>query len=221
MKKLLNIQSVFNNGRSFSEMTEKTFYSSIAGLVGYGLVLTALLAAYVAPPVPSTLFMILCGLVLPIVGIFVSQNSNPKIAFLGYNLIVAPMGLVLGPVANFYSPDIVFNTVVITAIITGLMAIAGLTYPNLFKSLGGVLFYSLLGLLIVRIIAIFVPAMNSFGIIDYIAAAIFSLYIGYDMYRASTIGRTWNNIVGISVSLYLDIINLFLSLLSILSNDND
>ncbi len=221
MKKLLNIESVFSKGRSLSEMSEKTFYSSVAGLVGYGLVLTALLAAYVAPAVPSTLFMILCGLVLPIVGIFVSQNSNPKIAFLGYNLIVTPFGLVLGPVANFYSADVVFNTTIITSIIAGLMVAAGLTYPDLFKSLGGVLFYSLLGLLIVRIIAIFVPAMNNFGIIDYIAAAIFSLYIGYDMYRASTIGRTWSNIVGISVSLYLDIINLFLSLLSILGSDND
>lgn len=221
MKKLLNIQSVFDNGRSFSTMSEKTYYSSIAGLVGYGLLLTAFLAAYVAPPVPSTLFMILCGLVLPIVGIFVSQSDNIPLAFLGYNLIVAPMGLVLGPVANFYSPDIVFNTTILTAMITGLMLFAGLTFPNIFKSLGGVLFYSLLALVIIRIIAIFVPALNHFGILDYIAATIFSLYIGYDMYRASELGRTWNNIIGVAVSLYLDIINLFLSLLSILSNDND
>jgi FtsH-binding integral membrane protein len=221
MKKLLNIQSVFENGRSFSTMSEKTYYSSIAGMVGYGLILTAFLAAYVAPPIPSTLFMILCGLVLPIVGIFVSQSADPKIAFLGYNLIVAPMGLVLGPVANFYAPDLVINAAVITGITTGLMAFAGLTYPNLFKSLGGVLFYSLLGLVIVRLIAIFVPGLNSFGVLDYIAAGIFSLYIGYDMYRASTLGRTWGNVVGISVSLYLDIINLFLSLLSIFGGDND
>ena len=221
MKKLLNIQSVFDNGRSFSTMSEKTYYSSIAGLVGYGLLLTAFLAAYVAPPVPSTLFMILCGLVLPIVGIFISQSDNIPLAFLGYNLIVAPMGLVLGPVANFYSPDIVFNTTILTAMITGLMLFAGLTFPNIFKSLGGVLFYSLLALVIIRIIAIFVPALNHFGILDYIAATIFSLYIGYDMYRASELGRTWNNIIGVAVSLYLDIINLFLSLLSILSNDND
>jgi FtsH-binding integral membrane protein len=221
MKKLLNIQSVFDNGRSFSTMSEKTYYSSIAGLVGYGLLLTAFLAAYVAPPVPSTLFMILCGLVLPIVGIFVSQSDNIPLAFFGYNLIVAPMGLVLGPVANFYSPDIVFNTAVLTAMITGLMLFAGLTFPNIFKSLGGVLFYSLLALVIIRIIAIFVPALNHFGILDYIAATIFSLYIGYDMYRASELGRTWNNIIGVAVSLYLDIINLFLSLLSILSADND
>jgi FtsH-binding integral membrane protein len=215
---LLKQESVFTKARSFSNLSEKTFYTSIAGFVGYGLLLTAMLATYVAPPIPSLGFMIICGLVLPLIGIFVAQNDNPVVAFIGYNLVVAPMGLVLGPVANVYAPDVVANAAIITGMITGLMVIAGFTYPNLFKSLGGVLFYSLLGLLIVRILAIFIPSLN-FGFIDYIAAAIFSLYIGYDMYRASTIGRTWSNSIGVAVSLYLDIINLFLSILSIGNDD--
>jgi hypothetical protein len=215
---LLKQESVFTKARSFSNLSEKTFYTSIAGFVGYGLLLTAMLATYVAPPIPSLGFMIICGLVLPLIGIFVAQNANPVVAFIGYNLVVAPMGLVLGPVANVYAPDVVANAAMITGMITGLMVIAGFTYPNLFKSLGGVLFYSLLGLLIIRILAIFIPALN-FGFIDYIAAAIFSLYIGYDMYRASTIGRTWSNSIGVAVSLYLDIINLFLSILSIGNDD--
>ena len=215
---LLKQESVFTKARSFSNLSEKTFYPSIAGFVGYGLLLTAMLATYVAPPIPSLGFMIICGLVLPLIGIFVAQNANPVVAFIGYNLVVAPMGLVLGPVANVYAPDVVANAAMITGMITGLMVIAGFTYPNLFKSLGGVLFYSLLGLLIIRILAIFIPALN-FGFIDYIAAAIFSLYIGYDMYRASTIGRTWSNSIGVAVSLYLDIINLFLSILSIGNDD--
>jgi hypothetical protein len=215
---LFKQESVFTKARSFSNLSEKTFYSSIAGFVGYGLLLTAMLATYVAPPIPSLGFMLICGLLLPIIGIFVAQNDNPIVAFIGYNLVVAPIGLVLGPVANVYAPDVVANAAMITGMITGLMVIAGFTYPNLFQSLGGVLFYSLLGLLIIRILAIFIPALN-FGFIDYIAAAIFSLYIGYDMYRASTIGRTWSNSIGVAVSLYLDIINLFLSILSIGNDD--
>ena len=80
---------------------------------------------------------------------------------------------------------------------------------------------ALLGLVVVRLIAIFVPTLNSFGIIDYIAAGIFSLYIGYDMFRATEATRSVGSALKISVSLYLDIINLFTSLLSILGNDND
>jgi len=59
------------------------------------------------------------------------------------------------------------------------------------------------------------------GIIDYISAGIFSLYIGYDMHRAHSIPKTLDNAIDVSLSLYLDIINLFLNLLSILQSDSD
>jgi FtsH-binding integral membrane protein len=71
------------------------------------------------------------------------------------------------------------------------------------------------------VIAIFVPALNSFGIIDYVSAGIFSLYIGYDMFRATEASRSVGSSLKIAVALYLDIINLFMSVLSILGNDND
>ena len=48
------------------------------------------------------------------------------------------------------------------------------------------------------------------------AAAIFSLYIGYDMYRAQRYPKTADNAVDCAVDIYLDIINLFLRLLRIL-----
>lgn len=62
----------------------------------------------------------------------------------------------------------------------------------------------------------YIRPIGYFGLIDYIAAAIFSLYIGYDMYRSTQVQRTVTNALHISVSLYLDIINLFLSLINIL-----
>jgi FtsH-binding integral membrane protein len=71
----------------------------------------------------------------------------------------------------------------------------------------------------VRIGGLFVPELNNIGIIDYIAAGIFSLYIGYDMYRASVIERNIDNAVDVALSLYLDIINLFLEILKILGKN--
>jgi len=100
------------------------------------------------------------------------------------------------------------------------MGFAGITYPNLFRSMGGTLFYCLLGLVLVRILAIFIPGLN-LTIIDYFSAGLFSLYIGYDMFRASEASRTFGSSLKIAVSLYLDILNLFMSILSILGNDND
>jgi FtsH-binding integral membrane protein len=219
MKNLLNTNIFKNHSRS--EISDRTFMGSIAGFISYGLIITYLMAAFVAPPMPSIWFLLGVGVLLPILGIFVSQSDNLGISFIGYNLIVAPIGLCLGPVANFVDPSLVQDAALITGLITGLMGFAGVTFPNLFKNLGGVLFYSLIGLLVVRIFQMFIPALAGLTIIDYIAAGIFSLYIGYDMYRASTIGRTYHNALQVSISLYLDIINLFLNILSILGSDND
>lgn len=219
-----HMKNLFNTGvfsrNNFSTISDRTFMGSIAGFIGYGLVLTYIMASFFAPVVPSMGFLIGVGLVLPIIGCFIAMSDNLPLSFIGYNMIVIPIGLCLGPIANLVSPTIVQDAALITAIITGLMMFAGYTYPNLFKNLGGVLFYSLLGLVVVRILQMFIPALAGLTIIDYLAAGIFSLYIGYDMYRASTVGRTYTNALHIAVSLYLDIINLFLTLVSIFSNND-
>lgn len=205
---------------SLSIISERSFMGSIGAFIGYGLIVTYIMAAFFAPAIPSLGFLIGVGLVIPLIGCFIAMNDNLPISFIGYNMIVLPIGLCLGPIANGIDPTIVQDAALITSIITGLMMFAGYTYPNLFKNLGGVLFYSLLGLVIVRVLQMFIPALAGLTIIDYIAAGIFSVYIGYDMYRASTVGRTYTNALHIAVSLYLDIINLFLTLVSIFS-DND
>lgn len=202
--------------RGFSLINEKVFYSSIVGFVLYGL-FTSYLTSLFAPTEISLIELILIGLVLPIVGCLISLSDNMTTSFLGYNLIVIPIGYILGPTLNNYSPNLLQDALLITGFMTLLFGFAGVIYPNLFKSLGGILFYSLMGLVIVRLLSIFIPGLN-LGIIDYISAGIFSLYIGYDMYRASNASRTYTGALHIAVSLYLDIINLFMSILSILKN---
>jgi FtsH-binding integral membrane protein len=204
----------------FNQISERTFFGTLAGFVLYGLMATYF-ATFFAPASLSLVGLILIGLVLPIAGCFMAMSDNFGISFVGYNMITLPFGLVLGPVLNQYAPDVVQNAALLTAMITAVMGLAGVTYPNFFRSIGSALFVALLGLVIVRVIAIFVPALNSFGIIDYVSAGIFSLYIGYDMFRATEASRSVGSALKIAVALYLDIINLFMSVLSILGNDND
>ena len=204
----------------FNQISERTFFGTLAGFVLYGLMATYF-ATFFAPASLSLVGLILLGLVLPIAGCFMAMSDNFGISFVGYNMITLPFGLVLGPVLNQYAPDVVQNAALLTAMITAVMGLAGVTFPNFFRSIGSALFVALIGLVVVRLIAIFVPTLNSFGIIDYIAAGIFSLYIGYDMFRATKATRSVGSALKIAVSLYLDIINLFTSLLSILGNDND
>lgn len=214
MKSILN-NEVFNRVGN-SSISDRTFMGSLAAFVCYGLLVTTIMASYFAPMIPSLTYIICVGLIIPLIGIFMSSSSQIALSFIGYNLIVAPIGLTLGPIAHFYSHDIVQNAALLTLLITGMMGFAGVTYPKFFEKLGNVLFYSLLCLVVVRLIGIFVPVIGSFGMLDYIAATIFSLYIGYDMHRSTKVQRTYTNALHIAVSLYLDILNLFLSLTNIL-----
>jgi hypothetical protein len=218
MKNLFKTNSFSRSG--FNQISERTFFGSLAGFILYGLMVTYF-ATFLAPPSLSFVGLILLGLVLPIAGCFMAMSDNFGISFIGYHMITLPFGLVLGPVLNHYAPGVVQNAALLTAMITGVMGLAGVTYPNFFRSIGSALFVALLGLVIVRVIALFVPALNSFGIIDYVSAGIFSLYIGYDMFRATEASRSVGSALKIAVALYLDIINLFMSVLSILGNDND
>lgn len=202
------------------EMTDNAFFALLGMVLIWGFGFTALSAhlAVEAEYKPGWGGLIGFGLVLPIIGILIALNcENALLSFIGYNLIVIPYGVILGPYVQMYRPDVVRNALLLTMSITAFMSVAGLLLPNVFRHLGGALFVALCGLLVIRIIQIFVPAMQAWGVIDYCAAGIFALYIGYDMHRASEIAKTADNAVDVAVALYIDIINLFLNILQILA----
>ena len=53
---------------------------------------------------------------------------------------------------------------------------------------------------------------------DWIAAGLFSLYIGYDIYRSQNYPKTLDNAVDSALDIYMDIANLFVRVLQILGN---
>ena len=76
-----------------------------------------------------------------------------------------------------------------------------------------------MGLLITRII-MFVFNIDNV-MISWIAAIIYSLYIGYDIYKSQKFKKTSDNAVDCAVDIYLDIIGLFLNILDILGDANN
>ncbi len=212
-------ENVFERSGS-STMSARGFYGALGLIVAFGLWLSGLVSAEFTAWNPSIWTVLLVGLGIPILGIVIATKSeNPAISFLGYLMVAIPFGMLLGPTLNQYSPEVVHKAMLYTAATTLVMGTAGVMYPGFFSKIGGALFMALIGLVVVRVIGIFVPALGNMSIIDYIAAGIFSLYIGYDMYRASAMPHTLDNAVDTALSLYLDIINLFMSLLRIFGKD--
>ncbi len=214
---------VFDRSGS-DEVSAQSFYGALTLSLLWGLIGTAVIAhkAIEMHYNPTLMGIIMLGLVVPIIGILIAVNSdNPILSFIGYNMIVVPFGIIIGPAVNHYSPDVVRNAFALTAMITFFMGFMGTCFPGLFKKMGAPLFLALGGLVMVRFAQLFIPELAHLRVVDYIGAGIFSLYIGYDMYRASEVAKTLDNAVDISVDLYLDIINLFLNLLEILGSSEE
>lgn len=124
-------------------------------------------------------------------------------------------GLTLGPILNHYTHGYgnILPTVTATTALTfgGLSAYVHISKKD-FSFLGGALFVGLMGIIVVGLIGFFVPALV--GNVLYALAGVL-LFSGYILYDTSNLMRRYeqDEYVAATLSLYLDIINLFLFLL--------
>ncbi|MEG0870427.1 MAG: Bax inhibitor-1 family protein [Hafnia sp.] len=147
-----------------------------------------------------------------------SASTNPVVSFIGYNLVALPVGLVLVLTLPGHSAAVIESALQTTVFVTLAMMIAGSMFPKFFASIGPGLFWALLIAIIVELVQVLVFKVK-LSIMDWIVAAIFCGYIGFDWVRANSIPKTVDNAVDSAASLYLDIINLFVRILGIKSND--
>ena len=144
-----------------------------------------------------------------------NKSANPVLSFVGYNLVVVPFGLVVNLVVHQYDAALVLDAIRVTGCVTVIMMALGTLFPAFFQRIAGALFIALVGVIIVEIVEIFVFKIHH-GILDWIVVAIFCGYIGVDWSRANSIPKTLDNAIDSAAALYMDIINLFVRILSIM-----
>ncbi len=144
-----------------------------------------------------------------------TKSDNPLISFIGYNFVVVPFGLIINLVVSQYNPDVVMDAIRVTSLVTAIMMILGSIFPAFFRRIIGAISIALLVVIIVELVEVFIFNMHH-GFLDWIVAAIFCGYIGYDWGRANSIPRTVDNAIDSAAALYMDIINLFLRILRIM-----
>lgn len=150
-------------------------------------------------------------------GIFIfTKSDTPIISFLGYNLVVVPLGFVLVLALNGVDPSVIQQAIEITGLATGIMMLLGSAFPKFFNSIGKGLFIALLASIIAELIMVLIFKTH-FRIMHFIMIAIFCGYIGYDWARAQGIPKTVDNAIDSAASLYMDIVLLFLRILSVLN----
>lgn len=195
-------------------------YNGVIGLtILYGFVVNALMVMFARPFFEG----------LPIIGVSIGyivscilgtiiavKSSNPVFSFLGYNLIVLPIGMLLSLVLPDYSTENIFLAALLTGVVTVIMMILAVIFPRFFARLGPSLLCSLaIGVAVELIASLFGYGGNIF---NWLFVVIFSLYIGYDWHVAQSYSKTVDNAIDSAIDLYLDLINLFIRILDLLDN---
>ena len=218
---MIGADSVWQRRETTDKPLSDQVYNAVIGgvlLWGFGInyLTVTMIPAEAIASIPYWILMV-GYFVSVIAGTIIFQKSdNPAISFVGYNLIVVPIGIILTPLLNTIDPTIIMDALITTGGFTGLMMFLGMTYPKFFLSIGRVLAFSLIGIIVLELGLMFTIGYQP-EIIDWIVACLFCMYIGYDWARANKIPKTMDNAVDSAASLYLDIINLFLRIVRILS----
>jgi modulator of FtsH protease len=179
--------------------------------------LTATLGTHVQMGLWAYLGLVVAGFAT-LFATFAFRNSGWGLVFVF--AFTGIQGFSLGPVLNHYldmknGAQLISMTAGLTAaVFISLSAYVLITRKN-FEFLGGMLFVGLIGLIIASLVSLFFPVPGVQLALAGVGALIFSGYILYDTSAIIHGGET--NYVVATVSLYLDILNLFLDLLRLVT----
>ncbi len=200
--------------------------AAVYGLLAVAMAVSAagifLGLSYAVPLISSGLALIL---LLVELGVLLTSRLWMNISPLNYILFgVVPFlsGFTIAPYILYLlqgyanGGTILLNATLATACLTAAGAVLGRATNINLSGLSGILLVSIIGLLVLGILQIFVPALQTtLGemIISGLGIVVFSIYIAFDVQRAERLARTGANPFMLALSLYLDIFNLFLYIL--------
>lgn len=202
-------------------LSNSAYNAVMLGLVLYGFIVNAVMVNLMAPVAYEIDYRVfLVGyFICVIVGSVCAASTKPAMSFLGYNLIVLPIGMLLARTLPGYGAELVMQAILLTGAITLVMLVAASIFPHWFAGMGKTLFICLCIGLALSLLSWLTGFSSEFLVWGF--AILFTLYIGYDLQKAQSYPKTFDNAIDSAIDLYLDIINLFLKILRILNKARD
>jgi modulator of FtsH protease len=199
--------------------------SKVMGLLAFSF-LFAFIGTYVGTLVVTSIgvfwIVALGGLAVLFILNFAIQKPGLNL-FLLY-LFTFLEGMAISPIIRSYlqtNSNILGEAFLITAITSLALAVYAWTTKRDFSGLRDYLFFGVILLLVAGLIGIFFGGIfhtTLFGlIISIFGIAIFSGYVLYYVQRAKYMADTMPNAIGLTVSLFITVLNLFLYILELLS----
>lgn len=216
--------SYFPSERARTGQLSSGLLSKVFGLVAFSLAFAVAGGVVGAQLGPGWMWPLLIGqiaLIFAVQGLREKEGLNLVLLY-GFTFV---SGMTAGMIVDAYVGaglgSIVLQAVAITGVMTlGLSAYAVVTKRD-FSGLAPYLFMGLLGLVVAGLIGIFVGGGMFQVMLGWAGAILFSLMLVFDVQRAKYLPDTMGNAVVIALGIYLDIINIFFSILRILGGNRD
>ena len=232
---------------SMSEVRATTFPGAADRVTGFlrgvymwmfvGLGLTALVALYIAssPAIVMAIAgnrLLFFGLMAAQLGIVFGLSATvnriaPATASFLFLAYAALTGVTLSFVLLAFTGESVATTFLITAGMFGAMALYGTTTSRSLVGAGQFFFMGLIGMIIASVVGIYWHSSALQFLISFVGVIVFTGLTAYDAQRLKAMalaipdGRVGSYTVVGALSLYLNFINLFLSLLRLFGNRRD
>lgn len=220
----------YNDTENAKFITDRIFYLVIAAVLFFGFFVNAMEVIFLSDVIftfvdndTNAIWFLVAYIVMAVAGICINAFCrNPVLSFIGYCLVVLPIGAELALIVPQVSFGVVRSAFIVTAILTAIFMLLALVYPKVFASIWKLLAISLFIALIWSVVCLFTGDYfsSTYVWLDWLVVLIFCCYIGFDISFARNRPKTMKNAINSACGLYLDIINVFLRLL-IIFGDRD
>ena len=190
--------------------------AKVLGITSFGFLVTA--AGVATSPAWATLpgFIAVLGLIF---AINFARRANPAMALGLFYLLTYFMGWEIGPLIHRYlqtvGPAIVFQAAATTGLGMACMGIVAYLFNINYRRLTGIGTAALLGVILLGFVSIFFHFLQP-NTYSWLILGVFTLLTVGDFARIRA-GGDGRSAVSLSLSIYLDAINIFLAVLQLLS----
>lgn len=208
----LNLSKLGSISVSNMEKLRTTYMYVLLGIVMAAIGAGIGLAAYES--ITGLVFFLLVALEFGVLFWFIYKKS-----LLSYNIFTFLTGLTLTPLLGVLvisgQTSVIFQALLGTAIVVGGVTLYTFITKNDFMKYSTIMFWILIALVLVSLVNLFLGSSLLSLVISWISIIVFSIFIIID---TQEVLYTDIEPLDAAMNLYLDIINIFVSLLNILSN---
>lgn len=230
----MNDMQDFRSSYVDQDAAVKRTMMGVYGWMSFALIISAAVGFYVAGNVQLlyTLFandtywaFAIAELVVVFILSARAQKMSPTAAKIWFVIYAALNGITFGGIFAAYGLGVAGYAFLITAVVFAVMTVYGYVTKTDLSRIGNLFVMALFGLILASIVGMFINTPGYTLAIMYIGVIIFIGLIGYDTQKikyyayAESEGRIRNaSIIG-ALTLYLDFINIFLSIAKILGRE--